>query len=202
MSVGTLALDYPDPSVERNAAVAPRCRWWRRPSTTKVGVRFSAELLTICPVTADQIHLLRKSFHLVEAQGTVAALVFYRRLFELDPALRPLFRTDIEVQAKKLMEMLGVVLSLVDRPETLDVELELSGQRHAGYGVRTEHYATVGAAILFMLEDVLGSHWTPEVKGAWSDFYGYVTERMQRGAARVRPKPPKHYAQQTRVGDK
>ena len=49
-------------------------------------------------MTTESLHDLRKSFQKVEAQGHVAALVFYRRLFEIDSSLRPLFRNDIEAQ--------------------------------------------------------------------------------------------------------
>lgn len=141
-------------------------------------------------MTVDQIHLLRRSFDVVERQAQVAALVFYRRLFEIAPAVRPLFTTDIQEQAGKLMEMLAMLLSLMERPGALERELEESGLRHAGYGVRDEHYPVVGAALLFMLEEVLGDKWTPAVKAAWVEFYGYMSECMQRGAARAAFLPP------------
>lgn len=134
-------------------------------------------------LTADQIHRLRKSFTHVERQSHVAALVFYQRLFELDPALRPLFKTDIERQAQKLMEMLTGALSLLERPGELTSTLEDLGARHAGYGVRTEHYATVGTALLAMLESVLTKEFTPETRLAWTDLYALISETMLRGAA-------------------
>lgn len=143
-------------------------------------------------VTADQIHLLRKSFDLVERQSHVAALIFYRRLFQLDPSLRRIFTTDIEEQARKLMDMLGIVLSLLERPGAVESELEESGLRHAGYGVRDEHYSTVGTALLDMLAEVLAANWTPSVQLAWTEFYGYLTQAMQRGAARAAFHPRKN----------
>jgi hemoglobin-like flavoprotein len=140
-------------------------------------------------VTADQIYLLRKTFDLIEQNAQVAALEFYRRLFELAPAIRPMFTTNIEEQSKKLMEMLATVLSLMERPGALEKELEESGLRHAGYGVRDEHYPIVGSAMLQMLETVLGDHWTPAVAAAWADFYGEMTQCMQRGAAQAKFRP-------------
>src|SRR5438876_9427840 len=107
-------------------------------------------------MTGDQIYLLRRSFHRVEQQAQVAALVFYRRLFELYPKLRPLFRTEIEEQARKLMEMLALALSLSEQPDCLQRELREMGARHVGYGVRDEHYQTVGRAMFDMLAQVLG----------------------------------------------
>jgi hemoglobin-like flavoprotein len=136
-------------------------------------------------MTADQVYLLRKTFEVVERNATVAALVFYRRLFEIAPQVRPMFTTNIEEQSQKLMEMLGIVLSLMGRPGALEKELEESGLRHATYGVRDEHYPIVGAALLHMLEHQLGTQWTPAVAAAWSDFYSYMAQCMQRGAAQA-----------------
>lgn len=133
-------------------------------------------------LTADQIHRVRKSFIQIERQAHVAALVFYQRLFELDPSLRPLFKTDIELQALKLTEMLGAALSLLDRPGELGSTLEDLGARHVTYGVKTEHYATVGTALLAMLEGVLMRDFTLETRQAWTDLYALITETMLRGA--------------------
>ena len=138
-------------------------------------------------MTADQIHLLRKSFARVEPQAQVAALVFYRRLFELDPALRPLFKTDIEVQGRKLMDMLGVALSLTEQPATLEKELLNAGARHVRYGTMDAHYPTVGQAMLDMLAEVLGDEFTPATREAWTAFYVFASETMKRGAAKVSP---------------
>ena len=134
-------------------------------------------------MTAEQIHLLRKTFDPVERQAHVAALVFYRRLFELDPSLRRMFHTDIEVQAKKLIDMLALALSMLERPSELETELEGLGARHVGYGVKDSHYETVGLAMLGMLAEVLGPEWTPEARTAWAELYGFIAGAMKRGAA-------------------
>jgi hemoglobin-like flavoprotein len=136
-------------------------------------------------MTADQIHLLRRSFGRVERQSQVAALIFYRRLFELDPSLRALFKSDIETQAAKLMDMLGLALSLTSCPGALETELIESGARHAGYGARDEHYVTVGQAMITMLEESLGDEFTPATREAWIAFYTFASETMKRGAAQA-----------------
>ncbi len=132
-------------------------------------------------------HLIRKSFAAIEAHGSIAALIFYRRLFELDPDLRPLFRSDIEVQAKKLTDMLGALIGLLERGRTFGAELEAMGARHAGYGVRDDHYATVGKALLAMLAEVLGEEFTPSVREAWASLYARVEMHMKHGAAAGAP---------------
>jgi methyl-accepting chemotaxis protein len=133
----------------------------------------------------EQKHRLRKTFAIVERQSHVAALVFYQRLFELNPMLRPLFKTDIELQAAKLMDMLSSALSLMEKPEELNETLEELGARHVGYGVRTEHYETVGEALLAMLSTVLGKDFTADTRRAWTELYQFIAATMLRGAARV-----------------
>lgn len=136
-------------------------------------------------MSPEQKYYIRKSFAQVETHGTVPALVFYRRLFELDPALRPMFKSDIEVQAAKLLDMLGVLISHLERTALLEAELRLMGQRHAAYGVQTEHYATVGQALLDMLAETLRNDFTPAVREAWIALYGAVSSTMQAGAEPV-----------------
>lgn len=143
----------------------------------------SQECVLVGEVKPRHFYLIRKSFATIEAHGSIAALIFYRHLFELDPALRPLFQGDIEIQAKKLTEMLAALIGLLEHGPTLEAEVEAMGARHAGYGVRGSHYATVGTALLGMLEEVMGSDFTPEVKDAWTALYEAVEILMKRGAA-------------------
>ena len=134
-------------------------------------------------MSPDQVHLIRKSFAELSRHDHVAALVFYRRLFEVDPTLRPLFVGDIEQQAKKLIDMLAALISMLERPVGLDMELRAMGARHADYGVKDEHYATVGGALIDMLSEVLGNKFTPAAREAWLALYGAVEATMKRGAA-------------------
>lgn len=133
-------------------------------------------------MTVTQAYLVRRTFAMLEQHREVAALVFYRRLFELDPRLRPLFKTDIGEQARKLMDMLGVLVTELDRPAVLSTELKEMGARHAGYGVVDAHYATVRAALVDMLSQTLGSTFTPEAAEAWGALYSEVEAAMKLGA--------------------
>lgn len=118
------------------------------------------------PVTVEQVHHLRKSFALVERHPEVAALVFYQELFRIDPTLRHLFRDDISGQGRKLMEMLGAVLRLLDDPARLVPILEELGLRHVGYGVLPAHYPIVRQALVAMLRQKLRDELTPSVMAA------------------------------------
>lgn len=133
-------------------------------------------------MTTHQVYLIRKSFAELARHDHVAALVFYRRLFEIDPTLRPMFKGDIEVQSKKLLDMLAVLIAMLERPLGLELELRAMGSRHAGYGVKDAHYATVGRALLDMLAETLDTRFTPEVREAWTALYGAVEATMKAGA--------------------
>jgi hemoglobin-like flavoprotein len=108
--------------------------------------------------------------------------VFYRRLFEIDPELRALFTSDIEQQSAKLMDMLGVMISHLERTTLLETELRLMGRRHTEYGVMPQHYDTAGRALLGMLAEMLRGDFTPEVNEAWTALYGAVADAMMAGA--------------------
>ena len=134
-------------------------------------------------MTAEQIHRLRKSFRLLEQKADLAAPLFYQQLFTLDPGLRPLFKTDIELQAMKLMKMLRGALDLLDQPDELEDTLHDLGARYSEYGVRPRHYATVGAALTTMLEKSLGGDFTLETRQAWVALYHLIAATMLNGAA-------------------
>jgi hemoglobin-like flavoprotein len=109
-----------------------------------------------------------------------AATLFYQRLFEVDPSARSLFRTtDMAQQRKKLLQVLSVAVSSLDNLGALRKTVEDLGRRHAGYGVKDAHYDSVGVALLWTLEQGLGSAWTPEVAAAWTEVYGLLSGIMR-----------------------
>jgi nitric oxide dioxygenase len=130
-------------------------------------------------MTPPQVGLIRESWAGVEPIADAAAGLFYGRLFELDPTLERLFRrTDMARQRQVLMGTLAVVVKTLDRIEELLPAVEALGRRHAGYGVRESHYATVGEALLWTLEQGLGEAFTPAVREAWTEAYGTLASVM------------------------
>lgn len=125
-----------------------------------------------------QIALVQRSFAQVQPIAAPAAQLFYTRLFQLDPSLRPLFHGDLNAQGHKLMTALGMVVGGLTRLDALLPAIRALGARHAGYGVRDEHYATVGEALLWTLEQGLGEAFTPEVREAWSAAYAVLASVM------------------------
>ena len=136
-------------------------------------------------MSPEQKALVKETWQKVEPMADAAARLFYDRLFEIDPTTRQLFKTtDLTEQRRKLFETLTMVVRGLDHLEALVPTIEDLGRRHTQFGVTDAHYETVGAALLWTLEQGLGSGWTPEVKGAWSSAYALLADIMRAAAAR------------------
>ena len=122
-------------------------------------------------MTPRQIELVQTSFQKVVPIAGTAADLFYDRLFEITPELRTLFPADLAEQKKKLMAMLATAVANLHQLYTVLPAVKELGKRHVGYGVKPEHYALVGGALLWTLERGLGPDFTPEVKAAWTETY-------------------------------
>ena len=122
-------------------------------------------------MTPNQIKLVQASFAQVVPIAATAADLFYGRLFEIAPHVRPMFPEDLTEQKKELMAMLGTAVAGLRHLDTLVPAVSALGRRHAGYGVKAQHYVSVGSALLWTLEKSLGTAFTPEVKDAWTSAY-------------------------------
>jgi hemoglobin-like flavoprotein len=128
-------------------------------------------------------HILKTTWAELVPISDAAATLFYDRLFMLDPSLKPLFaNADMKEQRRKLMQAITAVINGVDHLDALVPTLENLGRNHARYGVVDRHYDTVGAALLWTLEQGLKDDWTPAAKSAWTAAYATVATVM-RGAA-------------------
>jgi hemoglobin-like flavoprotein len=136
-------------------------------------------------MTPEQHALVRESWRRFEPRFRAAGLRFYEQLFALDPTVAHLFaHVDIDHQERKLMTMLTEIVRVLDRPNELVPELAGLGHRHVSYGVKDDDYGSIGAALIWLLEQVLGEEFTPELRAAWSEAYLLVSSIMRRGAAR------------------
>jgi len=135
-------------------------------------------------MTPDQVNLVEVSFVKVKLISEQASALFYDRLFETKPELRPLFKGDMKEQGRLLMVTLATAVALLKRPIELEKAVEDLGVRHAKYNVQTEHFEPVGEALIWTLEKGLGPEFTPEVKAAWIALYRIVSMTMMRGLRR------------------
>ena len=129
-------------------------------------------------MTPQQVEQIQASFAKVAPIADAAAALFYGRLFETAPETRALFRGDMAVQGQKLMAALATVVDGLGRIEAIAPAVRDLGKRHVAYGVRAEHYAVVGAALLWTLEQGLADDFTPELRAAWAAAYAALSEMM------------------------
>lgn len=138
-------------------------------------------------LTDTQKELVRGTWAQVLPISDEAARLFYSRLFEIDPSVEPLFaETNMDQQGKKLMQTIDVAVAGLDNLDRISPAVEDLGRRHVDYGVREEHYETVGAALLWTLRQGLGKDFTPEAEEAWAETYGALATLMKNAAARTR----------------
>ena len=119
-------------------------------------------------MTTQQVLHVKSTWAMVASLDTVTVGgLFYNRLFEIAPEVRPMFRAPIPEQSKKLFTMIGYVIYKLDKLEDIIDEVAKLAERHVQYGVKAEHYNVVAEALLWTLEQGLGEHWTEDVKEAW-----------------------------------
>jgi nitric oxide dioxygenase len=129
-------------------------------------------------MTPNQIGLVQASFRQVAPIAATAADLFYSRLFETAPQVRAMFPEDISEQKERLMTMLGNLVGGLNNLDTLMSAVRALSRRHGSYGVKAQHYAPVGSALLWTLEKSLGEAFTPEVKDAWATAYIVLSTTM------------------------
>jgi hemoglobin-like flavoprotein len=129
-------------------------------------------------MTPDQIDLIQSAFAKVAPIADVAADLFYGRLFEIAPEVKPLFRGDMRELGRKLMTTLGVVVSGLKDLEAILPAAKALAVRHVAYGVAAADYKPVGEALIWTLDKGLGEDFTPATKEAWLAAYGALSGVM------------------------
>lgn len=138
-------------------------------------------------MTPEQITMVQSSWDKLKPISEQAAELFYGRLFELDPSLKPLFKGDMKEQGKKLMATLNLAVTSLTKLETILPAVQDLGRRHVDYGVPDESYATVGQALLWTLGKGLGDGFTDDVKEAWTITYTTISQVMLDAAHEAKP---------------
>lgn len=134
-------------------------------------------------MTPQQVVLVQRTWRHVVPMQDAAAQLFYSKLFDMDPSLMSLFRGDMQAQREKLMKVLDFAVSGLNQLDAIVPAVQALGRRHAGYGVKDQHYETVGAALLRTLEEGLGAEFTAEVESAWASAYSLLAATMKDAAA-------------------
>ncbi len=134
-------------------------------------------------LTTEQITLVQDSWGKVVPIQETAAELFYGRLFEIAPEVKPLFKGDMKTQGQKLMAMLNTAVGSLNNLQDIVPIVQDSGRKHVGYGVKEEHYDAVGQALVWTLGKGLGEAFTDDVKQAWVAVYTLLSTTMKEAAA-------------------
>ncbi len=130
-------------------------------------------------MTGEQINLVQKSFEKIEPIADQAAALFYAKLFDLDPNLRRLFKSDMKEQGRKLMQVISFAVKSLESIDEFIPQVRALGARHADYGVEDRDYDSVGTALLWTLEKALSREYTAPTKEAWTAVYGLLAQTMK-----------------------
>ncbi len=132
------------------------------------------------PVDARQSALIRESFGKLRDRLRPASVFFYEALFGRAPELRAMFRDDLAGQGMKFMTTLGIAIENIEKPEDLGGKFADLGKFHAVIGVKAEHFAPMGEALIDTLREELGAEFDAEVEAAWRAAYAELAGRIIR----------------------
>lgn len=134
-------------------------------------------------MTPKQISLVKASWRgLMRTDPLLLGGLFYDKLFHDNPGAEALFSNSRDEQAKKLIEMINVVIMRLEKLQELTEDIRQLAIRHVGYGTKNEHYGLVGAALLWTLEKGLGREWNAELAEAWTICYTTLSQTMIQAA--------------------
>jgi NAD(P)H-flavin reductase/hemoglobin-like flavoprotein len=127
---------------------------------------------------ATMARLVRESWTVAEAHADGMATYFYATLFSLAPSTRDMFPVNMEVQRSRLLRALVHFVQLVDRPDDLVPFLRQLGRDHRKFGVISDHYETVGTALIAAVKKFAGKTWSDETERAWAEAYTIMARAM------------------------
>jgi nitric oxide dioxygenase len=122
-------------------------------------------------MTDRQILIIKASWSAAMVRSQETGDLFYQKLFELAPALLPLFCNDRELQVRKFTSIMTVLIRSIQYTDQLVTELEELALRHTQYGAKPEDYPVTGTALLWALQQQLGDQWDAETEEAWTELH-------------------------------
>jgi hemoglobin-like flavoprotein len=139
-------------------------------------------------MTSRQKQLIRETFPAIREVAEPLVQLFYGRLFQIAPAVRPMFRKDMGTQTRKFSDMLAALVAGLEDFDRQRPALRAMGLRHVAYGVTAEHYDTLETAFLWALGHMLYPEFSAETKSAWAALIQEVSATMKAGAAELPPR--------------
>lgn len=133
------------------------------------------------PISATDIERVQQSYIAVALDSEETANLFYGRLFESHPELEGRFTGEMKQYGHQPIEIIQVMVAgILSNDSVLPLVREL-GNRYREYGVDVADYAAVAEALMWTLEQKLGSGFTADIRNAWVNFYALIAESMIKG---------------------
>ncbi len=133
-------------------------------------------------MTREEKQLVQNSFEALHDVAQPMVMLFYGRLFELDPSLRAMFKAPMKEQAAKLVATLQVAVDSLDNLDALLPKLRDLGRRHAELGVEARHYTLVEQALLWAITRALEGGCSAATREAWQKLLRTISGEMIAGA--------------------
>src|SRR2546421_1519032 len=140
-------------------------------------------------MTEASLKRIAAHYDLIAGRMYALAQAFYKRLFEVMPEARPLFRIDIDLQSQHLAAALAMIIRNLRLLDVLEQPLMELGAAHAQVGVRPEQYPILCRTMVETLRDGSGDAWSPELQADWTEMLHRVSHIMMNGAIRHASKP-------------
>jgi len=128
---------------------------------------------------------LQQRFAQAEPRASFTLLVFWKNLFELNPALRPILPESTAEQDWLLTRLLNAEVGALagTRPPA---PRSAEGDGNEG----TAPCSVAGEALLWTLQEAYGADFTPQARAAWEALYRFVTGTTKSAPAKVSARPP------------
>jgi hemoglobin-like flavoprotein len=138
-------------------------------------------------MNSKQMDLVRQTCKEVAPIADSAADLFYTKLFQIDPTLRPVFVAQLDNRGRRLMQMVEAAAEALDKPTTLAPALAGLGSRQVASTTSDHRYETVGAALILTFRQGLGPAFTPEARQAWIELFDNIEGMMKNETAGSAP---------------
>ena len=134
-------------------------------------------------MSPGDVELVQSSYASLGDDKPAMAREFYRRLFEADRSAEALFTDGPDIMAEKFSAELAAIVEAISSFDQFAARVRELALRHVAYGVQTQHYHSVGVALIGALGAHLGPMWNVDVEAAWRRAYNLVAELMMAAAA-------------------
>ena len=140
-------------------------------------MNFKAVMINNNKLTQHEVEIIKRTWGKV-GDSVEVAIDFYNRLFYLSPVIRPMFKENIRLQARKFTTQISVLVEKISLRDAGSPEMNAFGKLHRATLVRPDHYGVVKEALFYTLKSHLKEEWNDCVEMAWIKFYKIIAATM------------------------